>query len=599
MESLKKIFSLIGIASCGILSLGNIKTIPSLIEALSDPAPYVQSEAMYSLEKMGKQVVPYLKNQDNWRAHYLLAKNGQKEIIPVLKKKIERTTHQEDKTELYTALVSLGFVGGKNEVAFILNLLKKISGIRVPAIMALHHIAKRDLDAFIGGIDPVHLEETPSRKILSDVIKNLHFSTNTLLSLLNHPDPRTKATALFVLRHIEARGIAPFFERGLASQNPAVQIQAVRGIADLRITALFPKLIEGISARFSPLARKVAIETLMESGNIPNQFEHQMLKWLNHADDDLRRLAIKALIQFESKGLNTFFEKALASHNPSIRKMAIEAMIRAESLLTPSIRNRLENQMLESIDDDDVVIRDLAIRALARLKSKKKISYLAKKIKDPDLHAETKRDLLNYIGFFAPASAEELIEPYFKNPILSIAAIQSLYQLKSEKTVSMLVALLKDKKTPSNAKLEAINYFISHRSPMTEEIIFPLLGDPDLTHAALQALVQLKPFYIENLLISYISHRSQPIKLLAVEELGKMKSQKSVSFLIQHLSYKDPLIQNAIIQSLTQIGDSRAVKPITLTLLVSRDETVIRSATQALAQLKAPLEGNRHLSHPR
>lgn len=282
------------------------KTIESLIETLHDPSSYIQSEAMYLLEQIGKPAVPYLMESlkkdgisNEWRILYLLARQNIKNIIPELKKIIEISVQKNDFTPLCTSLYSLGFVGGSDEAAFILNLLPS-SNTAMEKIcpIALYNIARRDLYAFFRGIYSVDPYFVKSGEILKKVISNLAITPKTILSLWNKPV--FQAAALFILRHWGSGDISPFFEEGLNRKNPEIQFQAIQAIIDHKLKHLASKLLPLIKNPIQEKVRLLAIDAIRDhlQALAPPQkkdLRQHLLKLLDHDSLELRNKARQTL----------------------------------------------------------------------------------------------------------------------------------------------------------------------------------------------------------------------------------------------------------------------------------------------------------------
>ncbi len=294
------------------------KTITTLIETLHDPSSYIQSEAMYSLQQIGKPAVPYLmeslKNRppsapsppfNEWRILYLLARQNIKNIIPELKKIIEISVQKKnDFTPLYTSLYSLGFVGGSDEAAFILNLLPSSNNAMGKICpIALYNIARRDLYAFFRGIYSVDPYFVKSEHLLKKIISTLPVTPKTILSLWNKAEPAFQAVALFILRHLGSGEISPFFEEGLKRKNPEIQFQAIQAIVDHKLENLVPKLFPLIKNSIDERVCSLAIDVIrihLEKLTHPQKKDLRLhlTKLLAHDSIELRNKASQTLTRF-------------------------------------------------------------------------------------------------------------------------------------------------------------------------------------------------------------------------------------------------------------------------------------------------------------
>lgn len=282
------------------------KTIESLIETLQDPSSYIQSEAMYLLEQIGKPAVPYLMESlkdgtsNKWRILYLLARQNIKNIIPELKKIIEISVQKNDFIPLCTSLYSLGFVGGSDEAAFILNLFLLSSDAAMGKIcqIALYNIARRNLYAFFKEVYSVDPYFVKSGEILKKVISNLAITPKTVLSLWNKP--AFQAAALFILRHWGSGDISHFFEEGLNRKSPEIQFQAIQAIIDHKLKHLAGKLLPFIKNPVQERVRLLAIDAIRDhlQALTPPQkkdLRQHLLKLLDHDSIELRNKANQTL----------------------------------------------------------------------------------------------------------------------------------------------------------------------------------------------------------------------------------------------------------------------------------------------------------------
>ncbi len=542
------------------------ETILSLIEALKDPSTYIQSEAMFLLEKIGKPAIPYfLKYTDSenpaqkWRILHLLAKNKVKKVIPILKKNIETSLNNHTWMLFYSFIQSLGYVGGVNEVAFILN--EKNSCKNAMGLMALHKIAKRNLRVFLEGVYQEDKSYYHSETILGDVIKNLSLTPQIIISLFNEKHPAYQTGALFILRHIGKTGVASFLEKGLLSPYLSVQYQAIRGVDDFKVTRLLPKVISIIHPEMTPEMLGAASHAVSAQLNQlkPEEsayIETKMLKLLVAQKNELENFSIGILTQLKSKKPAQYLIDKLGKKNIPIHTQ--NAILYYLGLTAPE---NAEGVILPFLEPS--ATEDAALNALLQLRSEKVTDIILKKLTHKNTALEKQKNLIAMIRHIEPAKVSEKLTP-------------------------ILIKKLKNKKTDDDVIRQLIPTLAHLSPPNVEEVIFPFLTYKNFAYPVLEALCQLKPPYIETLLISFLSHHDLNVKILAIQELGKLKSKKSVNFLVQYLSYENSGAINEVIKSLALIGDQKAASPITLTLLNSQNPTIINNALSALAQLKDP-----------
>jgi len=505
--------------------------ILSLIEALKDPLPYIQSEAMFLLEKIGKPAIPHLlKSMDNsngtqkWRILHVLAKNKVRKIIPLLKQNIKTAQDHNDEMLLYTSFYALGFVGREEEAAFILN-----NSNHKMALMALHKIAKTDLRAFLKGVYLADKFYEDPENLIKDVIKNLEFTSQTLMSLLSENHPAYQAGALFILRNISAKGTAAFFENGLYSGYPAVQAQALQGIDKNHMHRFFPKILSFIQSESPEIVQKIAIKTIFANMDQLTPKERAYLKSDKISENLMAKLNDK-------------------STTVATQRVALDALFQSKYEKLPDI-------------------------LISKLKNKETPFLL--QIKSIEL-----------LGLLAPPKAEEILFSLPDQPETEKIVLKALFQLKSKKLPDILISKLKNKTTSNSIKIKSIKLLGLLADPKTDELLFSFLSQPPFTYDALEALYNLKPPYIETLMMSYLSHSDPVIKILAIRALGKLKSKKSVAFLISNLSSEFVNVTNAALHSLKLIGDKKAATPIMLILASSRNHRTIKLALSALARLK-------------
>lgn len=599
-------------------SLQDEKHILSLIENLKSSELLIQVESMRQLEDLGNKTIPYLLeymklNRKSWRVLHLLAKHQRPEIISTLKENIQSEIKKKDHGELlHLYLYSLAHFSSLDEILFVLEYFpynnEELFGEPI-----LYKLAKTHTKNFLKALY-IKQKFDKSDILLNKVFKRLHLSPQTIIRLLNSKDPAHQAGALFILRCVRAQGVEPFFGKGLESQDTTVLIQAIMGSQEYYLIHLFPKLAALIPLHMNNFALKLSLESALKSLNSQKNFlflfkkvqfnspniylkylvdlDHRVLTQnqkkqylsqiipyletlLNDKNVDMQKWAIEKINNLYPRhpSLITSLEKLRNDKNVDIQKWAIEKLIHFYPQY-PALVTSLEKLLNEPISDvqDQRWIIDRFYELSPNPISKKSIKKLTAFLKNNHLQLATKNMLIEYLISLPFSETQKLVQPYLEKPEFESSVFNGLIKLKSSKSIPFLMSKLLDKKIVNKCNLFEV---LDELAPLqTKEMIFSqenlvlsFLSGPDeqCRYQALKRLIRLDPPYIETVLISFLSYRISDIQILAIRELKKRKSKKSVSFLIQQLASQNPMVQEEIVKALTEIGDPQAISPLMLT----------------------------------
>ncbi|MFQ3573141.1 MAG: HEAT repeat domain-containing protein [Thermodesulfovibrionales bacterium] len=489
------------------LSEGDERAIYPLIKALNDDNPGVQDAAMRSLINIGTEEVGYM-------------------TIPLLRENVLLRN---------TALIILTSLGAK-VVPLLYNLLKdKDDDIRKFALDLFSDI-KEGVD--IEKVIPLLNDPNPNvRAAVAKVFGKLNYREGIpLLIDLLKDEEWVCFSALEALGDLQAREAVKDICALLQSESPAVVFAAIETLGRIGSDEALEPLIAMINT--SDEDTKVSIiKSLISIGlppNLPDICDH-LITILRDGDWEEKEIAIKGIASANCKKAVPILIDMCGELDPTIPESEDRIPLFINALL--SIDS--EDELLNILDRDDVKFRGkaLAIEILGDLKSKNAIPKIVSYLND------VRRDLRRAsVGALGHIGEPEVIEPLLlvskRDPDSHVrkAAVNALGKMQAKDAYVALLEMLEVEKYYDI--IECIVRALSEIDPAS------FLADVKVYNRNVRSAIAKNIKDINTL--KELAHDSdKQIRMLALQSLGKTKTQSGLEILIGFLKDSDAEIRKS------------------------------------------------------
>ncbi|MCL5237705.1 MAG: HEAT repeat domain-containing protein [Nitrospirae bacterium] len=172
------------------------------------------------------------------------------------------------------------------------------------------------------------------------------------------------------------------------------------------------------------------------------------------------------------------------------------------------------------------------------------------------------------IAFAVQAGAEDIdklmADLHAGGPAVRVSAIEELGKMKNDKAVNALVGIIEERDEDWRIQIRAIKALGAADNPKFVELLMDMLNDP------------------------FVTNDCPALKWNAALALGSFGKYPRVFDALTHaLQDRDLYVREAVIQSLGQLGDGRAV-PFLIAALNGRSFAIRASAIRALEKLDDP-----------
>ncbi|MBF0237321.1 MAG: HEAT repeat domain-containing protein [SAR324 cluster bacterium] len=327
---------------------------------------------------------------------------------------------------------------------------------------------------------------------------------------------------------------------------------------------------------------------------------------------DLGEISVEALL------------KELKNPDRDVRKFAIDALDHINS-------KRCIPALLDAINDEDVNISYVAAEMLGRLGDENVIPYLQSHMADIPW---MKGACLRALGEIGTPSAHEIVTQVLdseEDPLVLLSGIQALGRIASPKSISVLIKFLKEKpqlfaeeivvslekiltenrdvhvidylddlsieplynvalQGESSIRIKAVQLIGQMRSQHSIPFLTQLFFDEDgeIRKSALKAMVDIYPVDISPVL-KILDNPEAPMtaKANALDGLGRLKKQESVSWILKFLESDHITLQRVALDALF-LPVSDETKQYLARMLTSPIDEIIEHTLTAIQRLDIP-----------
>ncbi len=345
-----------------------------------------------------------------------------------------------------------------------------------------------------------------------------------------------------------------------------------------------------------------------------------LIKASSEADPSIRRKAVFALGSFQDDRILATLSASLKDADKVVRSAALQSL---EGYPDPMIRKKIARKTVETIinylRDPDSAIAYGAAEALGAVGNEDTVEPLIDAAEGRFNNNDRQHDTLlkqSAIKSLARLNDKRVIPSLikaFEDPASRSIIIRAFASMKDTRAVPVLVHYIK--KGDYRFQFEAIQALGQIGDPTALDALSDLLNHRNSVHIAIQAIGEINSDRALNILISTLDHPDDNYSGMAVQVLSKRKDKKAikplvkhtgkktgaaqaisfhlktydvperVDILIGHLKDADKETRKGAVIILGEFGNKKAIGPLTM-VLKDPDPEVRSSARDSLGKLE-------------
>ncbi|MCA8988445.1 MAG: HEAT repeat domain-containing protein, partial [Planctomycetaceae bacterium] len=373
----------------------------------------------------------------------------------------------------------------------------------------------------------------------------------------------------------DKRAVEPLL--ALGSEDPQLSLRVAEAISSLGESAL-PDLISAAEAN-DPAMVLIAIMALARLQD-PRALEVLALR-TSHQSATIRAHAIEAMGKINDSKALRYLVGGLKDSQSAVR---INAAVALKRLADP----RTSDKLLEALNDPDVNVREQVIEALAACGDLAVVPTLLPFLQDssPEIVMTTVEALGRLKDPQAGPQLCKLLDSpvHRQNHPLRMKLLDAVRRIKDPKALPILLGMLNNSDSSIRQKvIEAIGPVGDQSAAVELEGLLKEDRDEHVRAACARALGDIGDAESLDALEEALND-TMPVRLRAVISLGQIGSDLASISLTGLLRDQVAEIRYHAAQSLAELGDARAIRPIEV-LTVDPDPMVVRGAFKALQKL--------------
>ncbi|GAB4420427.1 MAG: hypothetical protein Kow002_08810 [Anaerolineales bacterium] len=339
-----------------------------------------------------------------------------------------------------------------------------------------------------------------------------------------------------------------------------------------------------------------------------------LIEALQTRDENLLPIYAQLLVQSGRAALPALTESLRGDH-PLVRRHVAEILGKIKDPASVPV-------LLEALQGEFFTVRARAAIALGNIGDKRAIQPLTELLKDPE--AEARIGAVTALGNFnEPSTFDNMADLLLEDPHIEVrqAAAKALGRTRHPQALRYLMAALADpfwwyeRESEASILLDAIHgmgalAFDALLEALGESegtvrrfaaILLGRLGDQraieplrmalydthfEVGRAAAEALAGFGPIGLKRL-AEALYHPETWLRQHAIHGLTLSKDKRIVPVILEMLNDPEREVQKQVIQSLGQLGDSRALPALQAIALDRRDAEMYKLAKEALEKLKS------------
>ncbi len=574
-------------------NIGNPEAIDALVSLLSGNMSGLRNDVIAALVKIQSRMESYEIPQsvrDNFREKGLVH-----EIL--------QTLSQSDIEVKKNSIIALGWLKAESAVDELLTLINDyeleeyvtgaIVSIGESAIPALikkleEEDGERKLSlirsiGWIGGEEAdrclIPLLEHKNTDVCCQTILVLSSSLDkpevrsALLTHLGTENPEIRATLVDVFSKDSSPELTEALLEKIKSKNRDEQMASIKILAGRRAKEAIVPFVGLLDSPYSEIRAEVfsALGLL----GLEKVKSHKLLEGLKDNCPAVRKAAVKCVCSHSDGNIKSSIVGMLYDSDSTVRIEAIKAMgIMRQSGFALDLAKLYQcADKLEKI---------AIIDAMGNMDGSESVNYLIEILKDSN--SDLKGAAIDALGKLKAGRAVSAIVVTLDDLEWSVkcSAIEALANIGDERAYKYLCNKLKDNEEIVRKKAImalgelGVNDAVEH--------ILPLIHDDHLQGVTIRALERLGIPDYEHFAI-FFERCNTPVKKILVDLIGKIRCSQSLDFLLSVLEKDFFSVRVRAAKALGEIGDEKAIMPLTKILKDDPSEEVQLEAARALRKL--------------
>jgi HEAT repeat protein len=562
-------------AALEALTKAGQRSVPALVQALSDPDPEV---VMFAASTLGKTLDP--------------------SAIPHL----ARILSHPDVNVCQAAIESLGALRAASTLGALGGLLGRDAWLRFSVVHTLGQIGDpSSAQTLIGLLDDEEVREAVvdalgkvgGIEVIEELVRRLEATAphrefslyagalgNALVRL---PDPSVLDELPFWVAFAKRADttIAPRLIEVLRS--PSAQSDETDGLTAVEAAIEIVRCLR-LRSCFASLIGAATDERLTEhllfaAADLGAPLVRHLAAALSHGDSQVRRYACLAIAAAGFEQRADALTSLLGDPHESIRVVVIRLLARLH--YTDGIP-----QIVERLDDESAVVKAAAMEALCRMDA----HFVSTALLGNPERLTQKHELVLAIMRANPHPLQRsFLESSLRDPRPEIreAAVAAVAAQRGADLFAALEPLLADASV--GVRRAALEALAGNASERIRQLLLGLLeSDPDMRRDAIRALGRVGDDRMIPKVIQIFRSCDPEQKAFAVQALSAIGSPSVEPFIAQQLGHRDPRVRRHSVTALVRLGTSSALRRVRVAL-EDEDERVRLAVVKALASCPHPI----------
>jgi len=443
--------------------------------------------------------------------------------------------------------------------------------IRLAAIQTLGNLKSPPVETVIRAAGDKSLSVRRQAVTVLARFKGAKGARDVLIKAINDRDSQVQWTALSAIARDEPdKQTVGLFAGLLGSPSETIRRMAAealsnRNVAGLNDSVVVPALVSAISDK-SPEVRRSVVNALANISG--TKVINPLLAAAKGPDGSLRPAAIRGLVGIEDPKASAALVELLDSKDVKLRTEVVSAM-RSTRFRSSSQRKGRLKPLEKALADPDPSVRRLALDALVQFQPKNLGETLVNCLKDADSEVRI-------------AAVNAICSVHGRDDVVTAALVKALGDSEPRLRTVAIQRLLRSRIPPQAVK------------PLADILIQQLKLSPNSRAKAerrmegstvtglVNALGRTKDKRVMPALLAALNDRHEPgVRTAAIEALGRMGDKSAAKHLIDSLKDSSIDVRITTIRALWRTDKRSAVKA-TIPMLKDSDLTVRREAIRRL-----------------
>jgi HEAT repeat protein len=449
--------------------IGNVNTLPPLINGLSDPLLIVREVSVAALCSIYQKSEP--RDRERMLAEVRFAVSGR--AVDFLEELIDASEGELQKS----AVTILGWTGRASTVPKLLSLLRE-EEMENPVVQALRSLGQEAVPLLLGRLtDDNVLVRRAAATVLGDL--GNPEAEGPLIEMLADENGHVRGTAAEALGRLNSRKAVPHLVRLLGDEYENIQECAIHALAVIGDDSILNGLLENFTTRDAGMRRNI-VRLLGRFGT--EKALDALAFALKDEEADVRKAVVVALDHLKSSRTARALLLAITDDDPEVRMLAAEALAKTGAPEAP-------DALVPLLDDEDLWVRAAAARGMGTLGAGRFGSLLA-----GHLLGASDIFLLALVDVVGSAAVPEALEPLLvlvdhEDPEVRKTVLGALASYDWDRVRPLVLRRLLD--SHWSVRKEAAELLKLHRDVATDQVLLQVAendGDPSVRQAAREAL---------------------------------------------------------------------------------------------------------------